>query len=75
MKKKIIVFAIILLFVFLLSSCVNSNLKAIIKTPDGETIEIEIKGYVDYSNGTMRIKDKNGNIYTTDSKNVLIMGG
>ena len=38
-----------------------------------EKIEVEVESWNDYTDTTVQIKDKNGKVYLTDIKNVLMM--
>lgn len=77
MKKKLIV-ATILLSIFL-TGCGNRQVfdtnwtftKAKIDF-GGEIIEIELKSWKDYEDTTVQLVDKNGKVYLTDIKNVLL---
>jgi major membrane immunogen (membrane-anchored lipoprotein) len=78
MKKKLI--ASILLLTSLLVSCGNQTFidtnytynKAIINL-GYKTIEVEIKEWKDYEDTSIQIIDKDGKVYLTDLKNVLLI--
>lgn len=78
MKKKSI--AGILLTSTLLVGCGNKQVfdtswsftKAIIVIDD-ERIEVEVDSWKDYDDTTVQIKTKDGKVYLTDIKNVLMM--
>lgn len=80
MKKKSIVG--ILLTSTLLVGCGNKQVfdtswsftKAIIVIDD-ERIEVEVDSWKDYDDTTVQIKTKDGKVYLTDIKNVLMMSG
>lgn len=78
MKKKLIA-TTILLSIFL-TGC--GNRQVLIDTHwtftkakidfGGEIIEIEIESWKDYDDTTIQLVDKDGNVYLTDIKNVLM---
>ena len=78
MKKKLI--AGILLTTILMVGCGNKQIfdtswsfkKAIIVIGDKE-IEVEVDSWTDYEDTTIQIKTKDGRVYLTDIKNVLMM--
>ena len=78
MKKKLILGLI--LSSILLVSCGNRQIldtawnfdKAIIIIGD-EKIEVEVDSWKDYEDTTVQIKTKDGNVYLTDIKNVLMI--
>ena len=77
MKKKLIATSILLSL--LLTGCGNRQVfdtnwtftKAKINFA-GEIIEIELKSWKDYEDTTIRLIDKDGKVYLTDVKNVLL---
>jgi major membrane immunogen (membrane-anchored lipoprotein) len=78
MKKKL--FLGLLLTSTLLVGCGNRQVfdtswsftKAIIVIGD-EKIEVEVDSWKDYDDTTVQIKTKDGKVYLTDIKNVLLM--
>ena len=78
MKKKLILGLI--LSSILLVSCGNRQIldtawnfdKAIVIIGD-EKIEVEVDSWKDYEDTTVQIKTKDGNVYLTDIKNVLMI--
>lgn len=78
MKKKLILGLI--LSSILLVSCGNRQIldtawnfdKAIIIIGD-EKIEVEVDSWKDYEDTTVQIKTKDGKVYLTDIKNVLMI--
>lgn len=79
MKKKLIVLTL-LLFTSLFVGCGNRQIfdtawkfeKAIIIIGNKE-LEIEVDSWKDYDDTTIQIKTKDGKIYLTDVKNVLMI--
>lgn len=79
MKKKLILIVAVLSSL-LLSGCGNKQIidttwkfnKAIIIIGE-EKIEVNVESWKDYDDTTVQIKDKNGNKYLTDIKNVLLI--
>lgn len=79
MKKKLIALTI-LLSATLFVGCGNRQIfdttwkfdKAVIAF-DGERIEIEVDSWKDYDDTTVQIKSKDGKVYLTDIKNVLMI--
>lgn len=79
MKKKLII-GMILTSMLLFTGCGNKQIfdtqwtftKAKIYF-GGEIIEIEIDKWVDYDDTTIQLIDKNGKVYLTDIKNVILM--
>lgn len=79
MKKKSII-GMILTSMLLFTGCGNKQIfdtqwtftKAKIYF-GGEIIEIEIDKWVDYDDTTIQLIDKNGKVYLTDIKNVILM--
>lgn len=79
MKKKLII-GMILISMLLFTGCGNKQIfdtqwtftKAKIYF-GGEIIEIEIDKWVDYDDTTIQLIDKNGKVYLTDIKNVILM--
>lgn len=47
--------------------------KAIIGFPDGSTKKVEVKKWNDYDDSSIQIIDKEGNVYLTDLKNVVLL--
>lgn len=47
--------------------------KAIIGFPDGSTKEVKVKKWNDYDDASIQIIDKEGNVYLTDLKNVVLL--
>lgn len=80
MKKKLILIVAVLSSLLLLSGCGNKQIidttwkfnKAIIIIGE-EKIEVNVESWKDYDDTTVQIKDKNGNKYLTDIKNVLLI--
>ena len=78
MKKKLILGLI--LSSILLVSCGNRQIldtawnfdKAIVIIGD-EKIEVEVDSWKDYEDTTVQIKTKDGKVYLTDIKNVLMI--
>lgn len=80
MKKKLLIFSL-LLSSTLLIGCNKQILdttwkfdKAIIVIDD-EKIEVDIDSWKDFDDTTVQIKSKDGKVYLTDIKNVLMIGG
>lgn len=78
MKKKLLLLSL-LLSSTLLISCNKQILdttwkfdKAIIVISD-EKIEVDIDSWSDYDDTTVQIKSKDGKVYLTDIKNVLMI--
>ena len=78
MKKKLLIFSL-LLSSTLLIGCNKQILdttwkfdKAIIVIGD-EKIEIDIDSWSDYDDTTIQIKSKDGKVYLTDIKNILMI--
>lgn len=79
MKKKSII-GMILTSMLLFTGCGNKQIfdtqwtftKAKIYF-GGEIIEIDIDKWVDYDDTTIQLIDKNGKVYLTDIKNVILM--
>ena len=78
MKKKLIV-GMILTSMLLFTGCGNRQVfdtnwtftKAKIYFA-GEVIEIELEKWSDYDDTTIQLVDKNGKVYLTDIKNVIL---
>lgn len=78
MKKKLI--AGLILTTTLFMGCGNRQIidttwkynKAIIIVGE-EIIEVEVESWRDYDDTSIQIKDKNGNKYLTDIKNVILI--
>lgn len=78
MRKKII--GCMILISTLMTGCGNVQIfdttwsynKAIILLGD-ERIEIEVESWKDYEDTTIQIKSKDGKVYLTDIKNVLMI--
>lgn len=78
MKKKLITGLILTTTLFM--GCGNRQIidttwkynKAIIIVGE-ETIEVEVESWKDYDDTSIQIKDKNGNKYLTDIKNVILI--
>lgn len=78
MKKKLITGLILTTTLFM--GCGNRQIidttwkynKAIIIIGE-ETIEVEVESWKDYDDTSIQIKDKNGNKYLTDIKNVILI--
>lgn len=78
MKKKLLIFSL-LLSSTLLIGCNKQILdttwkfnKAIIVIGD-EQIEVDIDSWSDYDDTTVQIKSKDGKVYLTDIKNILMI--
>lgn len=78
MKKKLLLISLLLSSILLIG-CNKQILdttwkfdKAIIVIGDNQ-IEVDIDSWSDYDDTTIQIKDKDGKVYLTDSKNILMI--
>lgn len=81
MKKLIILTLVLALLVTMLTSCGNMDLwdtnytfdRAIIKMPDGEVLEVEIKQWCDYEGEQVQIVAKDGTVYLVSTYNCILI--
>ena len=80
MRKKILV--VTALIAVLLTGCGNKTLfdttysfdRAIIKLPNGEVMNVEVKEWTDYEDGEqIQIKTKDGKVYLVHSSNCVLI--
>ena len=80
-KVTFIVFIMVIVILISLTGCGNKDIwdfnytfdKAIIKMPDGNILELEIKYWNDYDGEQIQVVDKNGNIYLVSSVNCVLI--
>jgi hypothetical protein len=81
MKKLITLTLVLALLVTMLTGCGNMNLwdtnytfdRAIIKMPDGTTLEVEIKQWCDYEGEQVQIIAKDGTVYLVSTYNCILI--
>ena len=80
-KVAFIVFIMVVVILISLTGCGNKDIwdfnytfdKAIIKMPDGNVLELEIKYWNDYDGEQIQVVDKNGIIYLVSSVNCVLI--